>query len=287
MAVNLLANFALSGVPEVHIAPQPVLQLGPLTITNSILYGWIATIVMTIVFIMVARRITIHPKGGFIQFVEVVADYMSETVKDAFADKQRSYKYILYFVTVFFFLLANNLMGIIPGVGESFTSHGNSLLRPMTADFNATLAVAVITMGLIYAASLREVGLKAYLGHFFMGSIKNPLYLFIGLIEMITDLVRVVSLSLRLFLNVAIVEAIVVVFAYLGHVIAPITATPFYFLDIFDDILQAFIFALLGVMYLATAVNHVDEHKQSEQVESLTENAASDKIKPSLEGARG
>lgn len=265
MIPNLITNFALSGVPEVHIAPQTVLHLGPIAITNSVLYGWISVFIMTVLFIVAARRITVHPKGGFIQFIEVIADYMSETVKDAFADKQRSYKYILYFVTVFFFLLANNIMGVIPGVGESFTSHGNSLFRPLTADFNATLAVAVITMGLVYVSSLRELGLRDYFSHFFMGSIKNPLYLFIGLIEMVTDLVRVISLSLRLFLNVAIVEAIVVVFAYLGHFIAPLTATPFYFLDVFDDLLQAFIFALLGVMYLATAVNHVDEHRQAEK----------------------
>ncbi|HEX5447628.1 MAG TPA: F0F1 ATP synthase subunit A [Candidatus Saccharimonadales bacterium] len=272
--INSLTNFA-AGVPEVHIAPQTVFHLGPLSITNSILYGWISTVILTIAFIVVARRASIHPKGGLIQFVEIVADFMSDTVKDAFSNKERSYKYVLYFVTIFCFLLANNILGIIPGVGESFTSHGNALLRPMTADFNATLAMAVITMGLVYISSLREVGLKDYLGHFFMGSIKNPLYLFIGLIEMVTDMVRVVSLSLRLFLNIAIVEAIVVVFAYLGHFIAPLTAAPFYFLDIFDDILQAFIFALLGVMYLATAVNHVDEHHQAE---SLTENVASDKM---------
>lgn len=265
--INLLNNFA-SGVPEVHIAPQTVFHLGPIAITNSIFYGWIAVAVMIVLFIVAARRITVHPKGGFIQFIEVIADYMSDTVKDAFADKQRSYKYILYFVTVFFFLLVNNMMGIVPGIGESFTSHGNSLLRPMTADFNATLAVAVITMGLVYVSSLRELGVRDYFSHFFMGSVKNPLYLFIGLIEMVTDLVRVISLSLRLFLNVAIVEAIVVVFGYLGHFIAPLTAAPFYFLDIFDNVLQAFIFALLGVMYLATAVNHVDEHRQAN--ESLT-----------------
>lgn len=284
MSGNFLTSFAASGVPEVHIAPQTVFHLGPVAITNSILYGWISAVVMIAVFIAVARGITVHPKGGFIQIVEVIADYMSDTVKDAFENKERSYKYILYFITVFFFLLANNILGIIPGVGEPFTSHGSPLLRPLTADFNATLAVAVVTMGLVYASSLREVGLKDYLSHFFMGSIKNPLYLFIGLIEMITDLVRVISLSLRLFLNIAIVEAIVVVFAYLGHIIAPVTATPFYFLDMFDDVLQAFIFALLGVMYLATAVNHVDEHRRAK---SLTEETASDKMVTSLDSAGG
>ncbi len=283
MTLSLATNFA-SGIPEIHIAPQTVFHWGPLTITNSILYGWISVVILTVAFIWAARRISVHPKGGFIQFVEVVAEYMSETVSDAFSNKERSYKYVLYFVTIFFFLLANNLLGIIPGVGAPFTSHGNDLLRPMTADFNATLAMAVVTMGLVYISSLREVGFRAYISHFFMGSVKNPLYLFIGLIEMITDLVRVISLSLRLFLNVAIVGAIVVVFSYLGHVLAPVTAAPFFFLDVFDDVLQAFIFALLGVMYLATAVNHVDEHRQEQ---SLTEKTASDKMESSLDAVGG
>ncbi len=267
-----LANFASSG-PTVNIAPETVFHLGPVAITNSIFYGWIATAIMIVVFIWIARRMSVHPKGGVIQYIEAAADFIIETIKDAFEEKERALKYIPYFTTLFFFLLINNLFGIIPGVGASFTSHGHELLRPATADFNLTLAAAVVTMILVYVSSIREVGIKDYFSHFFMGSVKNPLYLFIGLIEMITDLIRVFSLSLRLFLNVAIVEAIVVVFAYLGHILAPVTAVPFYFLDIFDDLLQAYIFTLLGVMYLAIAVNHVAEKKAeraAEEAERLT-----------------
>ncbi|MGH7237645.1 MAG: F0F1 ATP synthase subunit A [Candidatus Saccharimonadales bacterium] len=256
----MFAQFA-SSLPKTHIAPQTVFHLGSLAISNSILLGWIATVIMIVVFIVVARRMTVRPKGGITQIIEYIAEFMTGTVTDAFEEKERAAKYVPFFVTVFFFVLVNNLVGIIPGVGDSLTSHGTSLFRPMTADFNTTLAMAAIMMTLVYVSSVREVGIKDYFSHFFMGSLKNPLYLFIGLIEMITDITRVLSLSLRLFLNVAIVETIVVVFAYLGHIIAPVTAVPFYFLDIFDDLLQAYIFALLGAMYLAIAVNHVAEHR--------------------------
>lgn len=277
-----IGSIMASSVPETHIAPQTVFHIGPVAITNSILLGWIATALMVIAFIWVARRMTIHPKGGVTQFVELIAEFMVGTVVDAFHEKERAKKYVPFFVTVFFFVLVNNLVGLIPGTGDSLTSHGSALLRPMTADFNTTLAMAAIMMGLVYICSVREVGLKAYFGHFFMGSLKNPLYIFIGLIEMITDLTRVISLSLRLFLNVAIVETIVVVFAWLGHIIAPVTATPFYFLDMFDDLLQAYIFALLGAMYLAIAVNHVTEHRAEK---GLTEDAVPAKIEASPERA--
>lgn len=258
---NIPIHFAADSVPETHIAPQVVFHIGPVAITNSILLGWIAVVIMIVMFVGIARRMTIHPKGGLTQFVELITEFMTGTITDAFDDKKRAAKYVPFFVTVFFFVLVNNLLGLIPGVGDSLTSHDAALFRPMTADFNTTLAMAAIMMGLVYISSVREVGLKAYFSHFFMGSLKNPLYLFIGLIEMITDATRVISLSLRLFLNVAIVEIIVVVFAWLGHVIAPLTAVPFYFLDMFDALLQAYIFVLLGAMYLAIAVNHVTEHQ--------------------------
>ena len=67
------------------------------------------------------------------------------------------------------------------------------------------------------------------------------------------------SLSIRLFLNVTIGEAVIAVFAYLGHVAAPITAAPFTAIELFIGALQAYIFCILSVMYLAIAVNHATE----------------------------
>jgi len=280
MMPGVLGKFAASAL-NVYIAPSGVFHIGSVSISNSILFGWISTLVIVVVFIWVARHITVKPKGGIIQYIEVAADYMVGTIEGAFEEKKRAQKYILYFITLFFFILANNLLGLIPGVGESIKYSGSPLLRPFTADLNATLAMGVITMGLVYGSSVRELGIKNYFKHFFVGSLKNPFYVFLGLIEMITDVTRVISLSLRLFLNISIVGIIVVVFAWLGHVIAPLTATPFYFLDIFDDVLQAFIFVLLGTMYIAIAVNHASEHKEDGLTEEgipETMNATPDKV---------
>lgn len=283
--IGALVRFAADSGPKVDIAPAPVLHIGGVSITNSILYGWISIVLMTVLFIWVARRITVKPKGGVIQYIEVAADFIVGTIESAFDDKEKGRKYVPYFITLFFFLLANNLLGLVPGVGQPFVSGGNPLLRPFTADFNATLAAAVITMGVVYASSIRELSLRKYLRHFFMGSPKNPLYLVLGLIEMMTDLTRVISLSIRLFLNIAIVAIIVEVFAYLGHILAPATAAPFYLIDAFDDMLQAFIFVLLAVMYIATAVNHGSGHEQEEA--GLTEEDLPGTMDVRTKGASG
>ena len=172
----------------------------------------------------------------------------------------RGRKYVPYFVTLFFFLLINNWLGLIPGVGDTLTIHGNPLFRPFTGDWNATLAVGIVTMIVVYASSVRESGVKDYFKHFFVGSPLNPLYLVIGLVEMLTDLTRVISLSIRLFLNVTIGEIIIAVFVFLGGFLAPLTAAPFTLIEIFVGALQAFIFTVLSLMYLAIAVNHATEH---------------------------
>lgn len=260
MIAGLLQRVADSG-PTVHVAPGKVFQLGGFTITNSILYGWIAAVVIIATLIWVARRVTVKPQGGLIQFIEAGVDFITNLVENAFDDKKLARKYVPYFVTIFFFIMLNNWLGLLPFVGEGFLRGENPLLRPFTGDLNGTLAVGVFTMLYVYYSSIRESGgpLK-YLRHFFIGNPANPLYFVIGVLEMFTDLTRVISLSLRLFLNVTIGEILIAVFAYLGHFAASVTALPFTLLEIFVGALQAYIFVILSTMYLAIAVNHATEH---------------------------
>jgi len=165
----------------------------------------------------------------------------------------------------------------LPGVGEALTINGLPVLRAFTADLNATLAAATITMLYVYGRSIAAFGspLK-FLRHFFVGSPLNPLYFVIGVLEMITNLMRVFSLAIRLFLNVAVGEIIIAVFTYLGQFLAPVTAAPFTAIELFVGALQAFIFATLSTMYLAAAVNgaHHEQHEQSETTTSDMPNAA-------------
>jgi F-type H+-transporting ATPase subunit a len=204
------------------------------------------------------------PKGGFIQFIEVGVDFITNLVENAFDNKETGRKYVPFFVTLFFFILLTNWLGLLPIVGEGFQSGDNPLLRPFTGDLNATLAIGVITMLTVYGASIKEAGgpIK-YLRHFFVGNPLNPLYFVIGILEMFTDLTRVLSLSLRLFLNITIGEIVIAVFAYLGSFLAPLTALPFTLIELFVAALQAYIFTILATMYLAIAVNHATEHHAS------------------------
>jgi F-type H+-transporting ATPase subunit a len=269
----MISHFIADSGPAVRIAPAEVFHIGALSITNSMLYGWLCMTFIIIFLIMVARRVTVHPKGGIVQFVEAGAEFIMQMITSGFNNKAEARKHMPYFVTLFFFLLLNNWLGLVPGVGEALTVHGVPLLRPFTADFNATLAAAAVTMIYVYSSSIRSFGgLSKYLRHFFVGSPFNPMFFVIGLLEMITDLMRVLSLSLRLFLNVTIGEIIIAVFAYLGHQIAPLSATPFTLIELFVGALQAYIFTTLSTMYLSAAVNHAghDTHSETTDPETVT-----------------
>ena len=271
MITNLFQRFADSG-PAIHVAPAGVFSVGGFTITNSILYGWICIVVICAALIIVARRVTVRPKAGFSQYIEAGAEFIVGLVESTFDDKTKARKYVPFFVTLFFFLLINNWLGLLPGVGEALHIGDAPLFRAFTADLNGTLAAGIFTMGFVYYSSIRESGgFLKYLRHFFIGSPFNPLYFIIGILEMITDMTRVLSLSLRLFLNVTIGEIVIAVFSYLGHIAAPLTAMPFTLVELFVGALQAYIFTVLSLMYLAIAVNHASDHSDEHVDLNLTD----------------
>lgn len=283
MISGLFNHFAEDG-PTVHVAPGTDFSLGGIHITNSILYGWIVSLVLIVSLIYLARKVSIKPNGGIIlQCLEAGISFVTNLVVNAFEDKKIGRKYVPFFVTLFFIVLLNNWAGLIPFVGEGFQVNGHPVFRPMTGDLNSTLAIGLVTMIVVYTASIREVGgFGKYIRHFFMGSPFNPLYLVIGLIEMLTDLTRTLSLALRLFLNVTIGEIVIAVFAFLGGMLAPssllspITALPFTLLELGVGALQAYIFVILGVNYLAIAVNSANSH--SLEHDDLTEDESTETI---------
>ena len=277
--IQMFSRFAEDG-PIVHVAPATDFTIGSFHITNSMLYGWLVAVTLIVLLVWASRKVTVRPKGGALQYLEAGVEFVSGLVVGAFDDKKIGRKYVPFFVTLFFFVLLNNWAGLIPWVGEGLQIDGHPLFRPMTADLNATLAMGLLTMVVVYVASFREVGgFGKYIRHFFMGSPLNPLYLVIGLIEMLTDLTRTLSLALRLFLNVTIGEIVIAVFAFLGgalipgSVLSPVAALPFTLLELGVGALQAYIFVILGVNYLAIAVNSAHAH------DDLTEDEAPETMK--------
>ncbi|MBI3624430.1 F0F1 ATP synthase subunit A [Candidatus Saccharibacteria bacterium] len=256
-------HFATESAPAVHITPTTLFHIGSFPITNSMIFAWLASIIIVSVLMRVARRMTLRPKGGFTQVVEAGTEFITDLLENSLGGHERAIKYGPYFVTIFFFIALSNLMGLLPGVGEALTYHGEPVFRAFTADLNATLAAAAVSLTLVQYFAIRESGFIRYLRHYFGGKLWNPLTYLVGAYEIFGEFIRLFSLSLRLFLNIAIGEIIIAVFAYLGKFAAPITAFPFLLLEMGVALLQAYIFVMLSVTYLSLAIHHQDDDEAS------------------------
>ncbi len=256
MFQGLLGKFADEAGPSVHIAPGGLFEFHGLIITNSILFGWIVSLGLLFVLIYIAKRLTTRPKGGLTQLVEMGTDFITDVLENSMGDREKGLKYAPFFVTIFFFIALTNIIGLLPGVGEALTFSGKPVFRAFTADLNGTLAAAALSMVMIQYFAIRESGFLKHLRHYFAGKLWNPLTYVIGFYEVMNELIRVFSLALRLFLNIAIGEIIISVFSYLGKFAAPVTAFPFVFLELGVALLQAYIFVMLSVTYLSLAITH-------------------------------
>ncbi len=264
--LNSLLHLAESE-PIVHISPLPIFTVHGITITNSMLFAWITSVVLIILFIIVGRRATLRPKGGFTQIMELGSEFITGTLENSFGSREQAVKYAPFFVTMFFFIAFANIFGLLPGVGEAVTYHNAPVLRAFTADLNGTLAAAAVSMIMIQYYAVKESGFTKHLRHYFGGSLKNPLTYLAGIYEVLNELVRVFSLALRLFLNIAIGEIIISVFAFLGRTVAPLTALPFLLLELGVCLLQAYIFVMLSTTYLSLAIKHGDVHEAEDSLE--------------------
>lgn len=244
--------------PPVHITPSLLFEIAGWQITNSILYGWIVALVLIVVMVSAAWRSRIHPKGGIVQVVETGTEFIVDLLKNSLSSRAKAIKYAPYFTAIFFFIALSNLMGLLPIIGEAFTIHDNPAFRPFTADLNGTLAASFVSLAMVQYFAIRESGPIRHLRHYFSGNLKNPLTYIAGIYELFGEIVRLFSLALRLFLNIAIGEIIISVFAFLGKFAAPITALPFLALEVGVAVLQAYIFVMLTVTYLSLAIKHSD-----------------------------
>jgi F-type H+-transporting ATPase subunit a len=259
-----LSLFAAEG-PHTTISPHGVFEIGGLTITNSMIYGWLCAVALIFLFTQARKRIKIEGTRGPAALLEAGVEFIVNLIEQNLGSRERALRYGPIFVTLFFFIMFNNWFGLLPGIGMAIQHGGEPLLRAFTADLNGTMAMALFGMVLVQVIALRENGLKHHVKHYFPLSPLNPLTYLIGAFEIFTEFTRLLSLGLRLFLNIAIGEILIAVAAYLGGPAASLSALPFTLLEIFIGVLQAYIFVVLCIAYLsATLTSHDEPVKEAE-----------------------
>jgi len=232
------------------------------------LYGWLCAGLLIFLFVAARKRIKLGGTRGPAALVEAAVEFIVNLLEQTLGDRRKALRYGPIFVTLFFFIMLNNWLGLLPGIGPAIEYGGNPLFRPFTADLNGTVAMALFGMVLVQVIAIRESGPKNHLKHYFPMGPLNPLTYLIGAFEIFTEFTRLLSLGLRLFLNIAIGEVLISVASFLGGPAASLSSLPFTLLEIFVGALQAYIFVVLCAAYVsATTVSHEgDKHEEASHV---------------------
>ena len=266
----LMSRLASEDGPHIALAPEAIYKIAGFPITNSTIYGAICAVLLVALSLFVNKKIRVKATKGITQIIEILVEFVVGLIEGPVGSRKKAVQYAPIFGTFFLFIIFNNIMGIMPWVGPGIsatTAEGTfPLLRAFTADLNGTIAMAVIGIVTVQVLSIRESGFLGHLKHYFTDKPLNPVNAFIGLLEVFGEFTRMISLSLRLFLNTVVGEILIAVFAYIGKDFQSFTILPIAMFEILVACIQAYVFTVLCATYLGLAIahGHDDEHAAHE-----------------------
>jgi F-type H+-transporting ATPase subunit a len=217
-------------VAEGNILIQPVFEVGPLVITNTVVTSWGITAVLGLLAWLFSRRLRIEP-GPLQTAVEAIVISIEDAV--AAVAPQHARQIMPFIGSLWIFLVIANLSGLIPG------------LHSPTRDLSATAALAMLVFLSTHWFGIRIEGIKNYLHHYLTPS---PILLPFHLISEIT---RTVALAVRLFGNMMSLEMAALLILLVAGFLAPV---PILMLHIIEALVQAYIFGMLALIYIAGGI---------------------------------
>jgi F-type H+-transporting ATPase subunit a len=287
---------------QIKIQPDTIFYIGPLPVTNTLLCTWLSIIVLVALFFAGTRRRDMIP-SGVQNFVEWMVELLLGLVQGV-SGKVKGKKFFPLVATFFLFILVSNMLDVIPGVDTigtidhdairaahitsqpvlGFLLFGNlsdmliPWIRPATSDLNLNFAMALIAVITAQAFGFYTLGPLEHISKFinvklffkslikldFQGMFQGFIEFFVGILELIGEVARIVSLAFRLFGNIFAGSAVLAVFAFLLPFVADIIFIPF---EIFVAFVQALVFTLLSLVYLEIATtghSHADEETEKE-----------------------
>ncbi len=243
------------GESLIHVAieAEPLFDIGPLTFTNSMVGALITTAVLLLAAAYMTRRSSLVP-GRMQSVLELPVELMSGIVS---ASSTRWRSYVALILAFFLVILVSNWVGLLPGVGTIGITHLDAsgheavipIIRPASADLNFTLGLAIVAFVMFVYWGIKANGGGGYLKEL-MG---EPLYMapLMFPINLISEFSRLISLSMRLFGNVFAGEVLLATMLALVPLFIP---AAFLGLELLFGFVQALVFALLAMTYIATAI---------------------------------
>lgn len=247
---------------EISLAGQTLFHIGALPVTNTLLTSWIIIILILISGVTIGLNYKKIPTG-LQHFWEMIYEYLEDLAVSVGGEKGRNF--VPLALTIFVYILINNWVELIPGVGSiglHLTENGHEvfvpIIRSATSDINTTLALAIFSVVGTQLFSIKASGLLGHLKHF-----ANPM-------EIVSELSKLVSFSFRLFGNIFAGEVLLATGATLmilltstSHlwygIVGGLIQIPFVALEVLVGFMQAFIFAVLTLVFTGVFTAHSKE----------------------------
>ena len=255
--------------PHVELPSEGVLEVAGFAITNTLLASWLTVIVLAIIFYVCTRKMKLIP-GRLQNLAETAVEALLSFVKSAAGEKHARLLFPVV-ATIFIYVLTNAYLALLPFFSTIMVTgqEGTAvpLFRAANTDINVTLSIAVMSFIFVEFWGMKSLGAFRYLGEFFnvgqlgrgikelfKGKIRPAISniafgfinLFVGLLEVFSHLIRIISFTFRLFGNMTAGEILLLVSAFL---IPLVFSIPFYGLELLIGFIQALIFAGLTLVF--------------------------------------
>ncbi len=270
MTNPILTQFAAESSPHISLIAEEVFKVGGFSVTNSLILGAVGFIIVVWILVHASRTVRLGRKPNFLDRLIIWAfEGLYGTVESIIPDKKLARRIAPLPITLFFFIIVQYWLGILPIVG-SITIGDVPVFRPLPADLNTTFALAIVTMVAAQIYAVKVHGFFGNAGRYFRNPFRDPAGSFEGILELIAEFSRLVGLSLRLFGNVFAGEVLLIMIAFLTVYAAPIALPPFYIFELFIGGIQAYIFFMLTTVFISLGLVSHDSHGSDDSAHSPT-----------------
>jgi F-type H+-transporting ATPase subunit a len=300
IAIGVAILLAIVGSRMIFPVPLPNIQLPAekfpiFPITNTFVATLLADLTLLVLTAVVVRNLGVEPPG--LETLGGKTANLIEWAVEGFYNlahdiaKENVNKFFPLFMSIFLFILIANWWEMVPGfdsigfleqphaakvatyrlrgqvgplglLSAEKAEHGEEgyilvpFLRAATTDLNLPLGLAIISMTYVQIVGIRALGL-GYFRKFFVNPIRDLLGSFVGLLELVSEFAKIISLTFRLFGNIFAGQVLLFVIPFLLPFLIPL---PFYGLEMFVGFMQAFVFAILTLVFSSQAVLSHEGH---------------------------
>lgn len=255
---------------DISVPAHVVFHIGSIPVTNAVVAAFVSSAFLIVIFGFLRLSMGLIPTRGQ-TLVEFIFEYIDTQLTQAFGSKERGRKFFPLIMTILLFIAVANQLSIFPLLFQVLVE-GKPLLRLATSDLSQTVALGLVVVGLSHVLAMAISPMK-HLGNYFriapllkvrsIGDLGNALLqIFLGFMDIIGEFAKVVSISCRLFGNLFAGDVMVAVIISLSKYTEFIVPIPFLFLGIFSGLVQAFVFTLLSIQFLAAPVTTAIAHRE-------------------------